>query len=167
MALMTQRRRNRPARTGRRNREELSPLSLRNEIDRLFDDFFTGLDHPIATPGMRDMLEEFVPSVDMTDKDGEVEVTAELPGMTEDDVTVELNEDVLTLSGEKKEENEDEEEGRRYRESSYGSFVREIPLPSAVDGSKTEARFKNGVLRITLPKMEKEEDSRKKIEIKS
>ena len=159
MALLTRRRHGQePERaTG------AGPLALRDEIDRLFDDFMGGWPLSSRLAPTR----EFIPSIDMSDTDGEVKVSAELPGMSEDDVDVELDEDTLTIRGEKKQEEEEEKEGRYWRESSCGEFVREVPLPSAVDTDKAEASFKNGKLTVKLPKREEEKSKRRKIDVKS
>ena len=160
MALLTRRRRGQgPA----ARREGPRPLALRDEIDRLFDDFFSGW----PTARGLSATGEFIPSVDMSETDNEVKITAELPGMTEDDVDVELDEDMLTIRGEKKQEEEEEGGGRYWCESSYGKFVREVPLPSAVDPDKADASFKNGQLKVTVPKRAEEQSKRRKIEVKS
>ncbi|MFW5871298.1 MAG: Hsp20/alpha crystallin family protein [Verrucomicrobiota bacterium] len=164
MALLTKRgRETRPA----LRRGERAPLTFRDEMNRLFDDFFYGMEAPVLPEARAALTREFVPSVDVSETDGQVKVSAELPGMSEKDVNVELDEDMVTISGEKKTEEEDEEGGRYWRESSYGSFVREVPLPSAVDMDKAEAKFKNGVLNVIMPKAEEEKEKRKKIEVSS
>lgn len=163
MALLTKRGRERQPAT---RREERAPLTLRDEMNRLFDDFFYGLESPFL-PESAGGASEFVPSVNVSETDGEVKVSAELPGMTEKDVDVELDEDMVTISGEKKSEEEDEEGGRYWRESSYGKFVRQVPLPASIDLDKSKASFKNGVLNVTMPKAEEEKEKRRKIEVSS
>jgi HSP20 family protein len=74
---------------------------------------------------------------------------------------------MVTISGEKKSEEEDEEGGRYWRESSYGKFVRQVPLPASIDLDKSKASFKNGVLNVTMPKAEEEKEKRRKIEVSS
>ena len=161
-----------PSQTGRSRypaTRETAPrtLTLRDEINRLFDDFM-GFGSPWGGASMLSTpMREFIPNVDVTDMDGEVKVTAELPGMAQDDVNVELEEDMLTISGEKKQEEEEEEGGRTWRESSYGSFVRQIPLPAHIDAKSAKASFKNGRLRVTLPKAQEEESRRQKIAVES
>jgi HSP20 family protein len=95
--------------------------------------------------------------------DGEVRVSAELPGMDEKDVEVLVDNDVLTIRGEKKSEHEDQ--GRRFSERYYGRFERAIALPFEVDEEKAEASFKNGVLTVTLPKSATAKDTAKRIAI--
>jgi HSP20 family protein len=108
---------------------------------------------------------DFTPRVDVTETDKEVRVTAELPGVDEKDIALELDENALILSGEKKEEHEEKSRTGYRLERAYGSFRRVIPLPSRVDVEKVHAEFKRGVLSVKLPKLE--ESSRKRIEIKA
>jgi len=140
---------------------------FQREVNRLFDDFFT--DFPVATRwGEREpATAAFSPRIDVSESDTEVKVAAELPGMDEKDITVELDEAAVTIRGERKEEKEDKGESWYRREQSYGSFRRVIPLPSSVDGEKAKARFKKGVLTVTVPKLEPEEARRKTIAIES
>ena len=168
MALITRRGKSRGRGAYPATREvEPGALGLRDEMNRLFDDFFYGFGSPFMPVANTAAMREFIPSVDVSDTDGEVKVSAELPGMSEKDVSVELDEDMLTISGEKKQEEEDEEGGRYWRESSYGSFVREVPLPSSIDVEKANAKFKNGRLNVTLPKSGEEKAKRKKIDVSS
>ena len=110
----------------------------------------------------------FAPTVDVVEKDNEYRVTAELPGMQEDDVDVSISNGVLSLRGEKKEEKRDEGDGGRYyTERSYGEFERNLPLPDDVDEEGADASFRDGVLTITLPKSKEAEKKRKKLEVKS
>jgi len=153
----------------KRKREEEEWL-LPIERDReLFRDFFADLFRPWALMRMRPFDEvfrgRFYPDIDVTETDKEYRVTAELPGLSKDDIDVSLEEGVLTIRGEKRQEERHEKEDYVCVERSYGSFVRRIPLPSEVDESRVEARFKNGVLRLTLPKSE--EHRGRKIEIAS
>jgi HSP20 family protein len=105
----------------------------------------------------------WTPAVDVTEKNGNLVVTAELPGMSKDDVEIELNDNVLVLRGEKKEEMEREEEEMHVWERSYGSFQRAFTLPCRVDEAGITAEVKNGILTVTLPKAE--EAKGKRIEI--
>lgn len=108
---------------------------------------------------------DWVPQVEILRHNGDFTVRAELPGLTKDDVKVEVNNDGLTLSGERKEEKEEKAEGYYRTERSYGSFYRLIPLPKGVNVDKTTATFHNGLLEIKMqvPKME---ERTRKIEIK-
>lgn len=133
----------------RRQEEPLS--SFQDEFNRLFDEFFGGFGlAPSGTFGRESGA--FVPQVDVVEGDKEMRVSAELPGLDEKDVEVTLSNNVLTISGEKKEEKE--KRGKNYyrMERSYGSFQRSISVPLEVDTDKVEATFKQGVLTITLPK---------------
>ena len=123
---------------------EMSPFfSLRREIDRAFDDLFR---MPSFTgPGTMTW-----PSVEVTETDGEVRISAEMPGMTEKDVELTMSDGVLSIKGEKKSENEDKERG--YSERWYGRFERRIALPSGIDEAKAEASFRDGLLTVTMPK---------------
>lgn len=128
----------------------LIPWRSTNVLDRVFSDFMDEL----ATTG-RPLLRpdtEFSPRVDVRDMKKEIEVTAELPGLEEKDIHVVLNDDRLTIKGEKKVEKEGGDSERYYVERSYGSFTRSIPLPASVVQDKCEAIFKNGVLKVTLQK---------------
>lgn len=140
---------------------------FQREMNRLFDDFFT--DFPL-TPrwGERDVPSvAFNPRVDVSETDKEVNVSAEMPGMDEKDITVEMDDAAITVRGEKKEETEDEGKNWYRRELSYGSFHRVIPLPTRVQGDKAKAKFKKGVLSITVPKREEQQAKRKAITIES
>jgi HSP20 family protein len=90
--------------------------------------------------------------VDITETNGEILVKAELPGMTKEDVDIEIEGNVLTLKGEKKEEKEETEKEHYLYECIYGAFQRSFTLPTAVKEDQVKAEFKEGVLRITLPK---------------
>jgi HSP20 family protein len=116
-------------------------------IDRLFENLWRGTGAPAAAvPG------GFTPRIDVVEREAEYVVSAELPGLEEKDVRVEVHGDVLTLHGEKRSEHADEGSGWRWAERSYGAFRRAIRLPVEVEGDKASASFKNGVLTVTLPK---------------
>jgi HSP20 family protein len=147
-------------------REEEHPLwSFRREMDRLFKDYLGEWGERSLAP-FGEGWGAFSPQVDVTETDGEIKVSAELPGLGDEDIDVSLSNDVLTIRGEKKEEKE--EKGRSYyrAERSYGSFVRSVPLPAEVDADKVDAVFQKGVLTVTLPKTG-EARARKKIAIKT
>lgn len=138
---------------------------LRRQMDDLFDDFFEMA--PFEEGEREERLVPFSPSVDVSEKDNQIQVTAELPGLAEDDIDLSLSENVLTISGEKKEERKAEEQNYYRVERSYGSFQRRIPLPAEVGADQVEASFKNGVLSVTLPKKAEAQQEQKKIEIKA
>lgn len=137
--------------------------SLRREMDRLFDDFVSGRGMT-RWPGDGAGVDL---RFDVAESDREVKVTAELPGVDEKDVEVTLSDDLLTIRGEKKREQEKKEESYHMVERSYGSFARSLRLPFAVDQSKVDARFKNGVLTITLPKPPEAQKPAQKVQIKA
>jgi HSP20 family protein len=144
-------------------REDEHPFAvLRREMDSLFNNFFRGFD----LEPFEGRLGTFNPKVDVTENDKEIKISAELPGMDEKDIDVSLQKDVLTIKGEKKEEKEDKGKDYYRMERSYGSFSRSIPLPVDVETDKVEAKFKKGVLSITLPKTAKAVSETKKIAVK-
>jgi HSP20 family protein len=96
-----------------------------------------------------------VPAVDIRENDHHYAVTAELPGVRKEDVQVELDQGMLTIRGEKTSEREEKKEQCRYTERSYGSFSRSFSLPSDADADRLEASFKDGVLSLTIPRIEK------------
>jgi HSP20 family protein len=151
---------------GRKNvpaRREDNPFSLlRREMDSLFNNFFRGFDMEPFESGFGG----FSPNIDITENDKEIKVSAELPGMSEKDIDVSLQNDMLTIRGEKKGEKEDKGKDYYRMERSYGSFSRSIPLPVDVETDKAEAKFKSGVLSITLPKSAKAVAETKKIAVK-
>jgi HSP20 family protein len=136
--------------------------SLHREIDRLFDDFTRGGFGVLAAPAQINLL----PSIDVTETDKEIEVTAELPGLERKDVEISVDGDVLTVRGEKKVETKEEDKNKNYHvtERSYGVFFRAIQLPAGVDAASIQATMSNGVLKVTIPKPAKSDP--KKIEVK-
>ena len=155
---------------GRRGRElastgEEHPVaSLWRDMNRLFQDFFEGHEWPLAKEWGK--AGAFSPRVDVRETDKEVVVSAEVPGMDEKDIQVELTDDGLTIRGGKETETEEKKEGYVRKETSYGSFRRFIPLPAEVQAAKASAELRKGVLTVTLPKTPEAKAKRKKIEIK-
>ena len=138
----------------------MSPFyGLQREMNRVFDDFWRGWDAPelFRSRGW--------PSVDVEETDAEYRVVAELPGLNEKDVELTLRENVLTISGERKDEREDKAEGRYYAERFYGRFSRAVPFGTEVDVDKVAATFNNGVLTVILPKSPRAQDDAKRIPI--
>ncbi len=139
-------------------------LSLHREMNRLFDDVFRGFG---SSPPSPDGLSAFTsrwPSIEISDGDKEIKVTAEVPGLEEKDIEVLLKDGALTLKGEKRSETEDED--NQFSERFYGRFERRIPLGYEVKEDQVDARFKNGLLTVTLPKSEKAQSQVKRIAIK-
>jgi HSP20 family protein len=127
--------------------------ALRAEMDSLFDSFMGGL------PAFSGMLGTGVgrslplaPQIDVKETDKEIVVEADLPGIDEKDVSLALQDGVLTIRGEKKHEYDEEKENYRVMERRYGSFQRSVRLRDTVDEDKVEASFNNGVLKVSLPK---------------
>jgi HSP20 family protein len=108
---------------------------------------------------------EWMPQIEVLQKNGQFMVKADLPGLTKDDVKVELTEEMLTISGERKEEKEEKGEGFYRSDRNYGRFYRQVPLPEGVKAENAEATFRNGVLEITIPAPKAETPARK-LEIK-
>lgn len=138
-------------------------LSLHREVNRLFDDVFRGFDSRLPPLGRFSSFGGNWPSVEISDQEKELRVTAEVPGLEEKDIEVMLDDGVLTLKGEKRSETEDKD--RQFSERFYGSFERRIPLGYEVEDDKVDARFKNGVLTVTLPKTERAQAKAKRIAI--
>lgn len=140
-------------------------LSLHREVNRLFDDVFRSFGSGLPSLGGFSAFGGSWPSVEISDGEKEIKVTAEVPGLEEKDVEVLLNDGVLTLKGEKRSETEDKD--KQFSERFYGRFERRIPLGYEVQEDKVDARFRNGVLTVTLPKSEKAQSQVKRIAIKS
>jgi HSP20 family protein len=141
-------------------RREPAPFAaLQREIDRLFHDFARGWStFPTAETGL-------VPSVDVAESDKEIEITAELPGLEEKDVQINLADNVLTIRGEKKAEKEQKDKNYHLVERSYGSLSRSLELPEGVDADSIKASIAKGVLKVTVPKPAPAQV--KKVEVKS
>jgi HSP20 family protein len=145
-----------------RRGEEFNPfLTLHREMNRLFDDVFRGFD---VAPFGADRWSGGMgwPKIEVSETDKEVKVAAELPGLEQKDVEVELANGVLSIKGEKKTETEDKD--RLFSERYYGRFERRIPVED-VEEDKVSASFKNGVLTVTLPKSAKAQPNVKRIPV--
>ncbi|XXX75435.1 Hsp20/alpha crystallin family protein [Sorangium sp. So ce134] len=144
----------------------LSPFTMMRrmmeDMDRMFEDFgFGGVLSPfrpsrsIAEQGGGRGLSSsggglWSPHIEVSERNGELVVKADLPGVTKDDIRVELHDDALIIEGERRQEQQEQREGVSYSERSYGSFVRSIPLPEGVQPDDVDARFENGVLEVCL-----------------
>jgi HSP20 family protein len=127
-------------------------LTLHREMNRLFDDMFRGYGMPMAGTAAEGGATAMAPRIDVSEDDREIRVSAELPGVTEKDVDVTLQDDILTIRGERKAEQEDRQRNYHVMERSYGSFMRSLRLPFAVQPDQIQASFENGVLTVTIPK---------------
>jgi len=133
-------------------------ISMQRDLNRAFNDFFG------TSTASNDLFErDWAPAVDIFEKDDEVNLKAELPGMTREDISISIENNTLTISGEKKRENEISDDNYHRIERSYGRFQRAFSLPATVDSQKVNAKFKDGILSISLAK--KEEAKPKKIEV--
>lgn len=142
-------------------RRALRQTPARLGFDRLFEEFFRDID---AVP---EGIPAFSARLDVAETDKAVTVTADLPGLEEKDIELSLNENVLSLKGEKKAESEEEGKNFYRKERTYGAFYREVELPAEIDAARVEATFKNGVLTVMLPKSEKAKEETRKIPIKT
>ena len=120
--------------------------TLKDEMDRVFDRFFESRGDDFASVG------DWMPKVDVSETKDSVVVKAEIPGMEAKDIQVSLQENVLSITGEKKQEKDEKDERYHRLERSYGAFARTMRLPAGVESGKVNAAFKNGVLTVTLPK---------------
>lgn len=155
---------NRPI--SKRENEEIHPVErFHREIDRMFDDFFT--DFKLPSIFRHEKGETFSPRVNVSEDDNTVDVSAELPGLSNKDIEVSLKENVLTIKGEKNVEKEEKKKDYYHLERSYGKFHRAVALPAEVEEDKVDASFKDGILKIRLPKTAKAQEKGRMIEVKS
>ena len=152
-----------------------TPSLFGGDIDRMFDEFARGM---MSTPFYRRAVdwEPFrrlekasglmTPDIDVTETDKEIRVTAELPGIEEKDLTVEVSGDRFIIRGEKKEEHEETDKDYHVSERRYGTFRRSMRLPDSIDGTKVDAQMKNGVLTVLLPKINAAKEKTRKVNIK-
>ena len=124
--------------------------SLQSEMNRLFNTVF---DAPGGNGGTQ--ARRWMPAMDLLETDDEFVLRADLPGMTEDDVSIELEDNILTVSGERKAEHEEKGEGFYRVERAFGSFSRSLTLPQGVDPEAVNAGFEKGVLEVRVPKPER------------
>ena len=135
------------------------PLDLlHREVNELFDTYYRG----VGRMGPRSVGSA---GLELSETDDEIRVKAELPGMDEKDIQVTLDEDTLMISGERREQQETKKRNYHVSEMSYGAYSRTIPLPARIDREKAKARFKRGVLTLTLPKTEQAMADRKRIPV--
>ena len=135
--------------------------SLQSEMNRLFNTFF---DTP-TSGGNGGGARRWVPSMDLVETDDHFVLRADLPGLSEGDVAIELEDNVLTVSGERKAEHEEKKEGFYRVERSYGQFRRSLTLPDGVDADAIAARFDRGVLEVRIPKPEERKPRKVAIQV--
>jgi HSP20 family protein len=137
-------------------RPDLGLFGLHREIDRLFNEFAQGM-------GPND-AQSIIPSIEISETDKAIEISAEMPGLERKDVEISIEDDTLTIRGEKKVEENQKDKNVQLSERSYGVFYRVLQLPPGIDPSSIQATMANGILKVTIPKPAKAEP--KKIEVK-
>ena len=142
---------------------DLDPLfSLHRDMNRLFDEVMgRGLPSAGGQGGQSGQGQIINAHMNVSETENEIRISAELPGVKEDDIDVSLNDDLLTIRGEKRFERKDEKENFHFVERSFGTFQRSIRLPFAVNPDQVQASFENGVLTVTLPKSAQQERTRR------
>ncbi|HEX9645923.1 MAG TPA: Hsp20/alpha crystallin family protein [Alphaproteobacteria bacterium] len=135
--------------------------AIHRDIDRMLDDFTRGWRLP-AVAGRAPML---APAVDVSETEDAIEVSAELPGIAEKDIEVEVAGNTLTIKGEKKEEKEEKKKDYHLVERTFGSFQRTLPMPFDIDPDRIKANFADGVLTVSVPKPAAAKEKVKKIKL--
>ena len=125
--------------------------TIQNEMNRLFNTFF---DQPGATGRGAGASRRWIPAMDLVETNDHYVLRADLPGLADEDVNVQLEDNVLTISGERKSEHEQQQEGYYRMERAFGSFSRSLTLPKGIDPGAVEASFEHGVLEVRIPKPE-------------
>jgi HSP20 family protein len=125
--------------------------TIHNEMNRLFNTFF---EQPATATGRNGNGRRWLPAMDLVETEDQYVLRADLPGLSDEDVNVQLEDDVLTISGERKAEQETRQEGFYRLERPFGSFARSLTLPEGVDADGVQAHFDRGVLEIRIPKPE-------------
>jgi len=135
--------------------------TIQQEMNRVFGTLF---DAPTASAGSQP-ARQWIPAMDLVEKDGEYVLHADLPGVSEKDVKIEFEQNVLTLSGERHSEHEVKKGGYYRRERASGTFARSLTLPEGIDGNSIKASFANGVLEVHIPKPEERKPQRVAINV--
>jgi HSP20 family protein len=144
-------------------KETNGPMVKIQDMEKWFEDAFRRPFSFLSHPMMRG-AEEIVPTVDILENNGDIVVKAELPGVKKEDIDISLTDDTITISGEKKKEEEVKKKDYYRYESSYGSFCRTFSLPSEVQSDKAKTKMKDGVLEVRIPKTE--EAKKKEVKVK-
>jgi len=152
---------------------------MMDDMDRLFENFgfarspglstwslFDDFDDLSRLPATRQAATLWSPPIEVFERGNELVVRADLPGLSKDDVNVDIDNDVLTISGDRRSEHEEEREGYFRSERSYGSFSRSIPLPEGLKEDQVNASFKDGVLEVTMPKPPAGTSKRRRIDVR-
>jgi HSP20 family protein len=130
--------------------------TIQSEVNRVFDAFF-------GNSAGAGRARRWVPAMDLVETDEHLVLRADLPGMSKDDVTIEIRDGALTVSGERKAEHEEKSEGFYRVERAFGSFSRSLTLPDGIDAQKVDADFTDGVLEVRIPKPEERKPHRVEI----
>jgi len=146
------------------------------ELDRFFEGFgigsallprwLSGFRRGFDARGTGLSPEAWVPTVEVFQRGDRLVIRADLPGLSKDDIHIEVANNAITIQGERRQEHEERREDYFHSERSYGSFFRNIPLPEGVEADKAEASFRDGVLEITIPAPRREESQRRRLEVK-
>jgi HSP20 family protein len=149
---------------------------MMEDMDRMFDDFgmgsllsplgMGGMLSPFSSPLLGRRMQAWSPQIEVAEREGQLVVKADVPGMTMDDIQVEVEPGVLTISGERSGEQTEQRGNISYSERSYGSFSRSIPIPEGVDTEQIDASFANGVLEVKV-KLPEQQMRGRKVQIKS
>ncbi len=145
-----------------------SPIALLNDMDRLFEGFRSDWENAFVAPRMFATEMTRQPLVDLADNGEEYVLKAEIPGLKKEDLSIEVTENGVEISGETKVEEKEEDKDRGYirRERRYTKFYRSLPLPDAVLADKADAELKDGILTVKLPKAAPPEKKTKKVPVK-
>lgn len=138
---------------------------IQDEMNRILENAFEDIGIAESEEQQRELI--WRPAVELSEQDGNYQLKAELPGVSKDNIDVEVTDDVVTIKAETKKEEEEKKENTYRSEFRYGKFIRSVQLPSEVDNSNAKAEFKDGILTVTLPKTREEESKTKKITIQN
>lgn len=148
-------------------RDEMDPFNMQHQMNQMFEEIFNVPNGCRPMQGMMNVENSFSPRLDISESDQEIRINADLPGLDEKDIHLSVENNQLTISGEKKFESEEKDRTYHRVERRYGSFSRRIGLPENVEVDKIDASFKKGVLMIIIPKPAEVESQRKRIPIKA
>jgi len=140
----------------------MSPFTLMRRFSEEMDQYFNQFRSGHHEPGMAQAGGGlFSPPIEMCEHDGQLTICADLPGLTKDDVHVEITDDALLITGERRSGHEEQQSDRVRSERSYGTFHRQIPLPEGVNAEQATATFKDGVLKVTMPAPQRQAQGRR------
>lgn len=136
---------------------------LTEDMERMFEDI--GFRRPLAWMGPATRTFDWLPAIEVFERGNRMFIRAELPGLTKDDVKVEIGDDLLTIQGERKQEKHEKQEGSIRSERCYGTFFRQLSLPEGVDADAAKATFRNGMLEIEMPVVAKKSAAVRQLKI--